>query len=271
MKTQKPGKKGGKKQKPVKKETLFGFHPVIEALKAGRRELFELLYTKDNALSRFERMAGTDPERHAILQGLKKLNKVHPDQLASLAGTDAHQGIGATMTRYPLVAGADILDSATDTDAPLLLLLDNMEDPHNMGALIRSALCVGVDGVIIPKDRCAQPTPVVSKISAGALEHLLLARETNLVNTMKELKKKGLWIAGLDRAGEKPLFDTDLTGPMAIVVGGEEKGSRPLVRRHCDFLISIPQQGLVDSLNASVAGAVVMYEAFRQRRLKLGT
>jgi 23S rRNA (guanosine2251-2'-O)-methyltransferase len=150
---------------------------------------------------------------------------------------------------------------------PFLLLLDNIMDPHNLGALIRTALCVGIDGVIIPKDRSAQPSPTVSKASAGALEHISLSRVTNMVDTIKMLKKNGLWIAGMDKMSTESIFTCDLKGFNAIVIGGEGKGVRPLVKKHCDILLSIPQIGPLDSLNASVAGAVAMYEIFRQRQL----
>jgi len=134
-----------------------------------------------------------------------------------------------------------------------------------LGALLRTALCAGVDGIVIPKDRSALPTPAVSKASAGALEHSSLARVTNMVNTIKHLKEKGLWILGLDRIAEQSVFSSDLKGSIALVVGGEAKGIRPLVKKHCDMLMSIPQSSRINSLNASAAGAVVMYEAFRQR------
>ena len=142
-------------------------------------------------------------------------------------------------------------------------------DPHNLGALVRTALCVGVEGIIIPKDRSVPPTPSVSKASAGAMEHIRLARVTNMVNTIKALKKKGLWIAGMEKTSNTSIFSSDLTGPIAIVIGGEEKGMRLLVKKHCDFLMSIPQTGPVNSLNASVAGAIAMYEVYRQRRLSV--
>jgi len=149
-----------------------------------------------------------------------------------------------------------------------LLLLDNIVDPHNLGALIRTSLCVGIDGVIITKDRSALPTPAVSRSSAGALEHISLTLATNMVSTINLLKKKGIWIVGMDKAAKTPIFSFDFSGSIAIVIGGEEKGIRPLVKKHCDFATSIPQEGPVTSLNASVAGAVVMYEAFRQRKMK---
>ena len=145
-------------------------------------------------------------------------------------------------------------------------MLDNIQDPQNLGAIIRTALCVGVDGIILPKDRSAQPTPSVSKASAGALEHINLARVTNLVQTIKHCKKSGLWVIGLQKDAGQSIYTGDLTGSIAIVLGGEQKGMRPLVKNNCDFLFSIPQQGPVDSLNASAAAAVAMYESFRQRQ-----
>jgi 23S rRNA (guanosine2251-2'-O)-methyltransferase len=148
---------------------------------------------------------------------------------------------------------------------PFFLLIDHVVDPHNLGALLRTALCVNVDGVIIPKDRSANPSPVVSKTSAGALEHIPLAQVANLVYAISELKKIGTWLIGLDKNGSQSLFGSDLTGSIGMVIGGEESGIRPLVKKNCDFLAFIPQSGPVSSLNASVAGGVAMYETFRQR------
>jgi 23S rRNA (guanosine2251-2'-O)-methyltransferase len=147
-------------------------------------------------------------------------------------------------------------------------MLDNIVDPQNLGAIIRTALCAGVDGVILPKDRCASPTPAVSKASAGALEHLRLSRVTNLVQTIKICKNRGLWTIGLLKDAEQSIYTGDLSGSIAMVLGGEQKGLRPLVRKNCDFLFSIPQQGPLDSLNASAAAAIAMYEAWRQRQEK---
>ena len=184
----------------------------------------------------------------------------------ALVGAVVHQGVAARVSPYPLAAVTDILQTAKGRDGKLfLLMLDNIMDPQNLGALIRTAVCVGINGVILPKDRSAPPTPAVSKASAGALEHINLTRVTNLVNTIKDFKKSGLWIIGLQKDAEQSIYAGDMTGSIAIVIGGEQKGIRPLVKKNCDFLVSIPQQGSVDSLNASVAAAVAMYEALRQR------
>ena len=145
-------------------------------------------------------------------------------------------------------------------------MLDNILDPQNLGAVIRTALCAGVDGVVMPKDHSAPPTPAVSKASAGALEHIRLSIVTNLVHTIKQCKNNGIWIIGLQKDAPQSIYAGDLTGSIAILLGGEQKGLRPLVKDNCDFLLSIPQQGPVDSLNASAAAAIAMYEAVRQRR-----
>ena len=152
----------------------------------------------------------------------------------------------------------------------LVLVLDGLVDPRNVGALIRTALCVGVTGVILPKDRSVSMTPAVSMASAGALEHIRLARVTNISETLKQLKFTGFWVAGLDPSVEQSIFEVDLSGPLALVVGSEEKGIRLLVKKNCDFLVSIPQKSRVDSLNVSVAGAVALYETFRQRQAVTG-
>jgi 23S rRNA (guanosine2251-2'-O)-methyltransferase len=246
--------------KNSKTEMLYGIHPVFEALKEGRRKFFEIYFAKDKILKRLGKVA-------AVAESLNiPVKKINVTRLASMTGTDQHQGIGALVSPYPLTRIDDIAGNVKSVDADyFLLLLDNVIDPHNLGALLRTSLCVGIDGVVIPKDRSAWPTPTVSKASAGALEHVRLARVTNMVNTIKDLKGKGIWIAGLDITADQSIFFSDLTGSIAIVVGGEAKGIRPLVKKHCDISMSIPQTSRINSLNASVAGAVVMYEAFRQR------
>jgi 23S rRNA (guanosine2251-2'-O)-methyltransferase len=242
----------------VKTEILFGIHPVIEALKAARIEFFEVYLVKDKISKRIE-VALSLIESSNI-----SIKTISASRLSTIAQTDVHQGLGARVSPYPTPRVTDILNRPGDGNY-FFLLLDSVLDPHNLGALVRTALCVGINGVVIPKNRSALPTPVVSKVSSGALEHVFLSRVTNLVDTIKTLKEKGIWVAGLEKDANQSLFVSDLTCSLAIIVGGEEKGLRPLVKKHCDFLISIPQIGKVSSLNASVAGGVVMYEAFRQR------
>ncbi len=246
--------------KKQKTEILYGFHPVLESLKAGRRDIVEVFVLKNKAKKRHLQISD-------LTQHLKiPLHQTGTARLDALAGTKMHQGIAARVSPYPLFTLDEVIEkSAISGTKPLLLLLDSILDPHNLGALIRTALCAGVDGVVIPKDRSAAPTPAVSKTSAGALEHMTVAGITNMVKSIQTLKTKGLWIIGMDKGTDTPVYDSDLTCPIAVVVGGEEKGIRPLVKKQCDYLASIPQAQTFNSLNASVAGAIVMYEAFRQR------
>ncbi len=244
----------------MKTEILYGIHPVLEAIRAARRDFVEICIAKSSP--RLEKLADYAESGHIPVK------RISLSQLKEMTGTDHHQGIAARVSPYPFADLSDIFEKAdSSAGPPFLLIPDTVSDTNNLGALIRTALCAGVHGIILLKDRSALPTPAVSKASAGAMEHILLTRVTNLVATIKELKKKGLWVIGTDTAANQSLFAAELTYPLAFVIGGEEKGIRPLVRKHCDLLIRIPQTGQTDSLNASAAGAVVMYEAFRQREM----
>lgn len=242
------------------REVLYGFHPVMEALAAGRRTIYNLMVDRATLSERQTRIAELAQQRQIALQTLSA------QQLRAACGSDQHQGVAATVSALPMDHLATVVARAGGGAAPcLLILLDSIKDPNNLGAIVRSAHCVGVDALVIPKDRAAGATPAVSKASAGALEHTRLCRVTNLASTIQWLKKEGVWVAGLAMQARETVFEADLKGPLALVVGGEEKGLRPLVAQHCDYLISIPLRGRVDSLNASAAAAVVLYEAFRQR------
>jgi 23S rRNA (guanosine2251-2'-O)-methyltransferase len=244
----------------VKAEILYGFHPVYEALRADRRTFHEIYILKQTHAKRIERIR-SEAERQNIL-----LKEVSPAKLQAIGGTVSHQGVMARVTAYPLVDTADLLEAVLPgAPPPFFLLLDHIVDPHNLGAIIRTAVCAGIDGVVIPKDRSAYPTPAVSRISAGALEYMRVAQVNNMARFVKTLKDQDLWIVGLDQNAGQPIYAADLTGAVGLVIGGEEKGIRSLVKRNCDFLISIPQCGPVGSLNASVAGAIAMYESYRQR------
>jgi len=248
--------------KPVKSEIIYGIHPVFEALNAARRHFYELYVENKKIPKRLNRLlALADSQKISI-------KKIKSAEFNAILGDCVHQGIAAKVSAYPFVAIDEFVAADKSQNSnEWLLLLDNIQDPHNLGALIRTAACVGVDGVIIPQDRSVSPTPAVSKVSAGALELVKLARVKNMVRTVNTLKESGLWIFGMDQHASSSVYASDFTGPIAIVIGGEGKGIRPLVKRNCDMLISIPQVGSINSLNASVAGAVVMYEAFRQRLL----
>lgn len=241
-------------------EILWGYHPVYEALRAGRRTIHAVYMVqgktkpREETLIRFARSAGVNIEGRTI------------QQLTSLVGHGRHQGICAKVSGYPVSSLNDLLaENAMRERNSFLLVLDQIVDPQNLGAMVRTAQCAGIHGVIISKDRSASPTAAASKASAGALEHMRLACVTNLAESLKQLKASGIWIVGADIGAQGTVFQADLTGHLAIVVGAEEKGIRPLVKKQCDFTVSIPQVGPIGSLNASAAAAVVLYEAYRQR------
>lgn len=246
---------------PASREVLYGFHPVMEALTAGRRTMYTLMVDRTALSERQTRVADLAEIRGISCQTLT------PDQIRTACGSDQHQGVAAAVSPLPTDSMESIVAQSVRNDGDcLLVLLDSIVDPNNLGAIVRTAHCVGAHALVVPKDRAVGATPAVSKASAGALEHTRLCRVTNLVGTIQWLKKEGVWVAGLAMQADRNVFQADLKGPLALVVGGEEKGIRPLVRQHCDYLVSIPLQGRVDSLNASAAAAVVLYEAFRQRQ-----
>ena len=243
-----------------KTEILYGFHPVFEALRAKRRIVHALFIRKERRDARQAAIADLARERGIVLQAMDE------QALTEMAGQSVHQGICARVSPLPTVDLADLMASAVSpTGMPFVVLLDSLQDPHNLGAIIRTAYCAGVDGFIIPQDRSVSPRPSVSKASAGALEHMPFARVTNLVGAMQYLKKSGLWIVGLEGSADQSLFACDLKLPLGLVIGGEEKGLRPLVKRHCDFRVAIPHAQAFNSLNASVAAGVAIFEAYRQR------
>lgn len=249
-----------------KTEVLFGFHSVCEALKAGKRR-FETVFISENRSHKRSGKISSLAEDLGV--PVKYTDAGHLDKLAR---STLHQGIAANTSLFPMEKGANIKARIHSKEGdPLsspffILVVEQMEDPHNLGALIRTALCSGVDHIMIPKDRCAQPSPTVSRTSAGAMEHARIFSMTNTAATLRLLKENGAWVAGLDAAGDTGLYEADFTGNLVLVIGGEHKGIRPGVRKECDFLVSIPMQGPVSSLNASVAGGIAMYEALRRRR-----
>ena len=244
----------------MKSELLFGFHSIFEALQAGRRRVDEFLFDPHRSNPRLKELQSLAEKRNVPVK------KAGPRQLPSSTASDHHQGVALRVSPYPYSGVENILSAGGKKGAPaFVLLLDSIMDPQNLGAILRTALCAGVDGVVIPKDRSAAATADVSRISAGALEHVRLARVTNLARTVERLKKDGLWIAGLAGEGSDELYSLDLNFPLAVIIGGEEKGLRPLLTRHCDFLAAIPMTGPLNSLNASAAAAVALYEIRRQR------
>jgi 23S rRNA (guanosine2251-2'-O)-methyltransferase len=236
---------------------LTGFHAVEEALAAGR------------ALDRIVIARGRHGERVEAVVQLARSKSVPVRfedrlQIDRLAGTREHQGIAALAAAKPALELEDLL--AAKTPQGLLVLLDGIEDPHNLGAIVRTALAAGANGVVIPERRAAGLTDTVERASAGALAHLPVARVKNLVRAMEEMKEAGYWLIGLDERAEKKYTEADFLGQVGIVFGGEGEGLHELTRKRCDFLVSIPTSGPVRSLNVSVAAGVVLFEVVRQRQ-----
>ena len=243
-------------------ELLYGLHAVREALRAGTRPIQRLL------VLRLDRQFGD------VVQRAKE--KRIPVQLGPSAAFDRlvpsgkHQGVIAFVAAKSYSSLDEILESARlREEPPFLLLLDGVEDPHNLGAVLRTAEAAGVHGVCIPERRAVGLTAVVAKVSAGAIDHMLVSRAANLTRYIEDLKKVGIWVYGVEPSATKIYTQTDLTGPLAIVVGGEGEGIRPGVRKECDELLRIPMMGKVESLNVSAAVSVVLFEAVRQRSQKL--
>jgi 23S rRNA (guanosine2251-2'-O)-methyltransferase len=244
-----------------KTDILFGFHSVYEALRAKKRKFYQLLISKKRSSGRTEKIEALARERHIPIL------EVDPDRLDKMTRFANHQGMVAQTSFFPVKKASEVVTRIDETPSPcFILILENIEDPHNLGALIRTALCAGVDCILIPKDRSVTPSSTVSRSSAGAMEHADIYMITNTASILKTLKENGVWISGLDADGDRSVFDADLTGNIALVIGGEHKGVRPLVKKECDFLLSIPNKGRINSLNASVAGGIAMFEALRQRR-----
>jgi 23S rRNA (guanosine2251-2'-O)-methyltransferase len=243
----------------VAKTLLWGYHPVFEALRARRRKIHAIYLAGGQGAPRRQVIADTAQQAGVTVhwQGA--------DKLTALVGHRRHQDVVAEAAPYPASSLEEILAGAASHSARWVLLLDQIVDPQNFGAIVRTAHSAGIAGIVTPKDHSAPPSAAASKASAGALEHMRVAYVTNLVAAMNTLKHQGFWIAGAEQEGQTCVFEADLKGALALVIGGEEKGLRPLVKKHCDFTVAIPQTGPVASLNASAAAAIVIYEAFRQR------
>jgi 23S rRNA (guanosine2251-2'-O)-methyltransferase len=238
---------------------ITGFHAVEEALAAGR------------PLDRIVIARGRHGERIGEVIRLAKAKNVpvrmeDRQQVDRLTGTRDHQGVAALGAAKPAIQLEDLLRAKTANG--LLVLLDGIEDPHNLGAIVRTSLAAGAQGVVIPERRAVGLTDTVERASAGALAHLAVARVTNLVRSMEAMKEAGYWLVGLDERAEKNYTEVDLKGSVGIVLGSEGDGLHELTRKRCDFLVSIPTSGPVRALNVSVAAGVMLFEAVRQRRAK---
>lgn len=239
-------------------EQIEGRNAVIEAFRSGR--CVEKLFLLDGCQDGPVRTIAREARKHDTI-----VNYVSRERLDQLSETGAHQGVIARAAAYEYVSVEEILQKAEQKgEDPFLVLLDNIEDPHNLGAIIRTANLAGAHGVIIPKRRAVGLTSIVAKTSAGALNYTPVARVTNLVKTMEELKERGIWFVCADMGGES-MYRLNLTGPIGLVIGSEGDGVSRLVKETCDFVASIPMKGDIDSLNASVAAGVLAYEIVRQR------
>ncbi|MDD2216612.1 MAG: 23S rRNA (guanosine(2251)-2'-O)-methyltransferase RlmB [Eubacteriales bacterium] len=243
---------------------IYGRNTVMEALKSGREiEKLLLLKNGEGSIKKIEAIAR---DRRIPIQYVEKvvLDKVTMVQ----GGPASHQGVAASASSYRYYELEDMLSAAAAKgEDPLLVLLDGIEDPHNLGAIIRTADGAGVHGIIIPKRRAAGLTDTAAKASAGAVEYVPVAKVSNLVQTIEKLKLAGLWIAACDMDGQI-YHKTPMTGPLALVIGNEGQGISRLVREKCDFIVSIPMEGRISSLNASNAAAILLYEIHRQRKGK---
>jgi 23S rRNA (guanosine2251-2'-O)-methyltransferase len=242
-------------------DVIFGIHAVQEAVKARGRSLEYVAFQRDRHDARLQKVvnlcrAGDIPSRFESREYLTRLAK-----------SSTHQGVVAVTAAKEYTALEDVL-AAKKADRHFVVVLDGVEDPHNLGALLRTADATAADGVIIPERRAVGVNATVAKASAGASEHVPVAKVTNITRTLETLKEENIWTIGLDERGEKSFDQADYTVDCAIVLGAEGKGLHDLVRKNCDMLVHIPMLGKVPSLNVSVAGALVMYEVLRQRRAK---
>ena len=242
-------------------EQIEGRNAVLEAFRSGK--CVDKLFILDGCQDGPVRTIAREARKTDTI-----INYVSKERLDQLSETRAHQGVIAQIAAYEYSTVEEILARAEEKgEPPFLILLDNVEDPHNLGAIIRTANLAGAHGVIIPKRRAVGLTSTVAKTSAGAINYTPVAKVTNIVRTIEELKEKGIWFVCADMGGET-MYDLDLTGPMGLVIGNEGEGVSRLVREACDFTASIPMKGDIDSLNASVAEGVLAYEIVRQRLVK---
>lgn len=255
----KPVRPAKPRRTEVSEDLLLGRNAVREALKSGR-SINRILIAEGSHGGSISEIINLAKERHLILQSISS------DRLDALCGGQRHQGIVAYAAPVDYVELDDILNLAKDRgEDPFIILLDELEDPHNLGAILRTADAVGAHGILIPKHRSCPLSSIVAKTSAGAVEYVPVARIGNVVQTLDELKKQGLWVAGADMDGKENYYEANLTGPIVLVIGSEGRGISRLTKEACDFVVKIPMRGKVNSLNASNAAAILAYEILKQR------
>ena len=264
---QKPYQRSGRAERNVRPEQpveevegqLEGRNALTEALRAGRT--IDKVFVADGEIdSGLQRLVATAKEAGAVIVPVDRR------KLDAMSFTHAHQGVITLAAAHEYATIDDILQEAADRgENPLIVICDELTDPHNLGAIMRSAECAGAHGVIIPKRRSVGLTATVAKASAGAVEYMKVARVTNINNAIAQLKERGVWVFGTAAEGSIPMYKADLKGPAAIVIGNEGDGMSPLVRKNCDVMVHIPMAGRISSLNASAAASILLYEAVRQR------
>lgn len=246
-------------EKVIREDIIEGRNAVIETLK-GDRTIEHILIAKGDTEGSINVVLGLAKEKNIVVK------EVDRRKLDSISETGAHQGVIAIVTPYNYYQVDEILEYAESKgEKPFVVILDEIEDPHNFGSIIRTAEVCGVHGIIIPKRRNVGVTPTVYKSSAGAVEHIRIAKVTNINSVIDELKEKGIWVYGADMDGEEYSFETNFDGAVAIIIGSEGKGISKLTKDKCDKLVKIPMQGKINSLNASVAGGIMMYEVLKKR------
>ena len=247
-----------KKEEKIYDDQIEGRNSVIELLES-KKDINKIFVTKGEKHGSINKILAMARERNVIIVEKDKR------QMEQMAQTPNYQGVIAIVPPFEYCEIEDILEDAKNkNEDPFVLILDGIEDPHNLGSIIRTAETAGIHGVIIPKRRSVHITPIVAKASAGAIEYMPVCKVTNIVNTIKRLKEEGLWIAAADMDGEV-FYEQNLTGPIGLVIGSEGFGISRLVKQNCDFTVKMPMTGNVTSLNASVAGGILLYEIFRQR------
>lgn len=249
-----------KKEDRIYDDQIEGRNSVLELLESGK-DINKIFVSRGEKHGSINKIIAIAKERKLIV--VEKDRK----QLEEIAQTQNFQGVIAIVPPFEYCQIQDILDLAKERkEAPFVIILDGIEDPHNLGSIIRTAETAGVHGIVIPKRRAAAVNSTVSKVSAGAVEHMKIARVTNISDSIEELKNNGLWICGTDISTDKYYYNQDLTGPLGIVIGNEGKGMSDKVKKNCDFLVKIPMKGNISSLNAAVSAGIVLYEAVKQRK-----
>jgi 23S rRNA (guanosine2251-2'-O)-methyltransferase len=241
---------------------IYGIHAVHNAIKRQPAAVHEVWLDKDRRDKRLADIARLS-QNHAV-----ECRRASRSELDALTEGEKHQGVVARVSNQASLTESELLDCLVDNPAPLVLVLDGVQDPHNLGACLRTADAAGVDALVIPKDRSVGITATVEKVASGAAQAVSLVPVTNLARTLDRFKQLGLWITGADDKAEQCIFDLDFTGPSVLVLGAEGSGLRRLTKEKCDFLVNLPMAGVVSSLNVSVAAGVCLFEAVRQRRAR---